>query len=208
MLLPEHFALSDEAIASSLRTGGFGHLITPGPDGLEVTSLPLMYNEDNHSLVAHLSRPNPHWKYTDQAESLVILPRTDAYVTPEYYPSKLEHQKVVPTWNYEALYVYGQLEAHDDKQWLLDQITALTKHHEAGREKEWKVTDAPEKFIDMQIRGIVGIELHISRVIGKAKMNQNRSAEDRSGVIRGLEKGTLPEQETAAAMVAAGLDNA
>jgi len=208
MILPEHFQLSDEAIAASLSTGGFGHLVTPGPETLEVTSMPLLYNAEKRVIEGHLARANPHWQYTAAGESLVILPRTDAYVTPEYYPSKYVHQKVVPTWNYEALYIYGQLVAHDDKDWLLEHVTALTAQHEAGRAKEWKVTDAPEKFIDVQLRGIVGIELQVSRVYGKAKMNQNRTPEDRSGVIRGLEKGTLPERETAAAMIAAGLDNA
>ncbi|MGK2242194.1 MAG: transcriptional regulator [Rhodococcus sp. (in: high G+C Gram-positive bacteria)] len=83
----------------------------------------------------------------------------------------------------------------------------LTARHESGRENEWKVTDAPPQFVDAQLRGIVGIELHVARVYGKAKLNQNRSPADRSGVIRGLEKGSFSEQETAAAMVAAGLDN-
>nr|AIU93867.1 hypothetical protein LRS1606.433 [Rhodococcus sp. NS1]AIU93876.1 hypothetical protein LRS1606.442 [Rhodococcus sp. NS1] len=207
MILPDHFKLSDEAVAASLHAGGFGHIVTPGPETLEVTSSPLLFNEENNSLEGHLARANPHWQYTSAGETVVIIPRTDAYVTPEYYPSKYETHKVVPTWNYEVLYVYGQLISHDDKDWLLDHVTKLTRQHETGREKEWTPDEAPEKFINLQLRGIVGIELQISRVYGKAKMNQNRSQEDRSGVIRGLEKGTLSERATAAAMIAAGLDH-
>jgi transcriptional regulator len=106
-----------------------------------------------------------------------------------------------------VLNVHGQLRAHDDRDWLLDHVTKLTDSHEGDRSTPWKVTDAPEKFIAMQLRAVVGIELSITRVVAKAKLNQNRSAEDRTGVIRGLEQGTRPEQETAAHMVAIGLDN-
>lgn len=207
MILPGQFRLSDDAVADSLHAGGFGHLVTPGPETLEVTSMPLLYNAEGNVLEGHLARTNPHWRYTGTSESLVILPGADAYVSPEFYPSKSVHGKVVPTWNYEVLYVYGQLVAHDDEQWLRAHVTALTARHESGRENEWKVTDAPSQFVDAQLRGIVGIELHVARVYGKAKLNQNRSPADRSGVIRGLEKGSFSERETAAAMVAAGLDN-
>ncbi|MEV0705632.1 FMN-binding negative transcriptional regulator [Saccharopolyspora sp. NPDC050389] len=208
MYLPKHFEVSEDDTAALLSKGGFGHLVTPAPDGsMEVTSMPLLYDADRHSLVGHMSRPNPHWQYTAEAESVVVIPVVDAYVTPEYYPSKKETEKVVPTWNYQIINVYGQLQAHDDRDWLLDHVTKLTNHHEVGRPKEWKVTDAPEKFIAMQLKGIVGVELSISRVVAKAKLNQNRTAEDRTGVIRGLEQGTRPEQETAAHMVAIGLDN-
>jgi transcriptional regulator len=201
MYLPRHFAVSPEETAAMLREGGFGHLVTPGPEGMEVTSLPLLYDEQHHALVGHVARPNPHWRYTSDAESVVIIPGVDAYVTPRYYPSKEETHRVVPTWNYEALHVFGQLIAHDDPDWLRDNVTRLTDRHEAGREAPWKVTDAPEKFIDAQLRGIVGVELSITRVVAKAKFNQNRSAEDRGGVIRGLESGSLAEQATAARMV-------
>lgn len=208
MYLPKQFEVSKDDTAALLRKGGFGHLVTPAPDGsMEVTSMPLLYDADRHSLVGHMSRPNPHWQYTAEAESVVVIPGVDAYVTPEYYVTKQETQKVVPTWNYQILNVHGQLRAHDDRDWLLDHVTKLTDHHESGRPTPWKVTDAPEKFIAMQLRGIVGIELSITRVVAKAKLNQNRTAEDRTGVIRGLEQGTRSEQETAAHMVAIGLDN-
>lgn len=206
MYLPEAFIPSDEQSREMLQRAGFGHMITARADGMEVTSLPLQYDADSHSLLGHVGRPNPHWQLTDEGESVVIFPGVDAYVTPEYYPSKYETHKVVPTWNYEALYVYGQLVAHDDKEWLLDQVTRLTQKFEADRPKEWRVDEAPERFLNLQLRGIVGIELKISRVIAKVKMNQNRSQTDRTGVIHGLAEGTSTERATSEYMVRAGLD--
>ncbi|WP_328606940.1 FMN-binding negative transcriptional regulator [Amycolatopsis sp. NBC_00345] len=212
MYLPKQFEVSDEDTAALLSKGGFGHLVTPAPDGsLEVTSLPLLYDAESHSLVGHLARPNPQWRYTGrdtaEAESVAIIPGVDAYVTPSYYPSKQETQKAVPTWNYEALCVHGRLQAHDDRDWLREHVSRLTDNHESGRSAPWQVSDAPERFITSQLKGIVGIQLSITRVVAKAKLNQNRTAADRTGVVRGLEQGTSSEQETAARMVAMGLDN-
>lgn len=208
MHLPKQFEVSAEDTAALLSKGGFGHLVTPAPDGsLEVTSMPLLYDAESHSLVGHLARPNPQWRYAGEAESVAIIPGVDAYVTPSYYPSKQETQKAVPTWNYEALYVHGRPHAHDDRDWLREHVTRLTDNHESGRPAPWQVSDAPDRFIASQLKGIVGIQLVITRVVAKAKLNQNRSAADRSGVIRGLAQGTPPEQETAAQMVALGLDN-
>jgi transcriptional regulator len=213
MYLPKQFEVSEEDTAALLSKGGFGHLVTPVPDGPpEVTSLPLLYDAESHSLVGHLARPNPQWRYTGldtaEAESVAIIPGVDAYVTPSYYPSKQETQKAVPTWNYEVLYVYGRLQAHDDRDWLREHVTRLTDNHESGRPAPWQVSDAPDRFITSQLKGIVGIQLSISRVVAKVKLNQNRTDADRTGVIRGLEQGTGSEQETAARMVAIGLDNA
>lgn len=208
MYLPRHFEVSAEDTSVLLRKGGFGHLVTPVPDGgLEVTSMPLLYDAGSHSLIGHMARSNPHWKYTAEAESVAIIPGVDAYVSPDYYPSKQQTHKVVPTWNYAVLTVFGQLHAHDDREWLLDHVTKLTDHHERDRDTPWHVTDAPERFIALQLNGIVGVQLSITRVVAKTKMNQNRTAEDRAGVIRGLERGTPAEREVAAYMLASGLDD-
>lgn len=206
MYLPKQFVVSDADTAALLGEGGFGHLVTPAPDGtVEVTSLPWLYDAASHSLVGHMARPNPHWHYTGDRESVVIIPGVDAYVTPSYYPSKQATQKVVPTWNYETLNVHGRLHAHDDPDWLMDQVTKLTDHHEQGRAAPWQVTDSPERFVSAQLRAIVGVQLSITRVVAKAKLSQNRTAEDQAGVVRGLEGGTRPEQDTAQRMVALGI---
>lgn len=128
----------------------------------------------------------------------MIFTRSDAYVSPEFYPSKRKHHRVVPTWNYETLYVYGRIEAHDDPGWMLDHVTELTDQHEGARTHPWRVSDAPSAFIDSQLRGIVGVELHISRVVGKSKMSQNKSDEDRAGVARSLALGSAHERAVAA----------
>ncbi|GAA3566477.1 FMN-binding negative transcriptional regulator [Amycolatopsis ultiminotia] len=208
MYLPRQFEVSAEDTAALLGRGGFGHLVTPDPDGgLEVTSLPLLYDAERHALVGHLARPNPQWRFTGEAESVAIIPGVDPYVTRAYYPSRQTSAKVVPTWNYTVLTVHGRLQAHDDPDWLLEHVTRLTDHHEAGREAPWRVADAPADFVRGQLQAIVGIQLEITRVVAKEKLNQNRTAQDRAGVVRGLAQGTRPEQETAARMAARGLDD-
>jgi transcriptional regulator len=116
---------------------------------------------------------------------MVILRGPDAYVTPSWYASKVEHGRVVPTWNYVTAHVYGSLVVHDDPAWVEDLVGRLTRKHEAGREREWAVTDAPPAFVAGQLRAIVGVELRITRIQAKAKLSQNRSAADVDGVVRG-----------------------
>ncbi|MFI5958036.1 FMN-binding negative transcriptional regulator [Cryptosporangium sp. NPDC051539] len=205
MYLPPSFSVPPEQTSELLREGGFAHLVTPAPDGIEVTSLPLIYDEDRHALVGHMARPNPHWKLTADVESVAVIPGPDAYVSPTFYPSKAENPRTVPTWNYEILHVFGRLIAHDDPGWLREQVVRLTDRHEGGRAAPWRVDDAPSAFVDAQLRAIVGVELAITRVVAKAKLSQNRSAADRSGVIRGLAAGTPADRELAARMTTAGL---
>ena len=186
MYVPSHFAVPPENHAHLLRRGGFAHLVTPSAAGLVSTPLPLLYDAERHALLGHVARNNTHWQDLPDAESLAILTGPDAYVSPGYYPSKREHGRVVPTWNYEVLHVHGRLVAHDDVDWLRNLVTRLTDAHEAVRDEPWHVTDAPERFIDGQLRAIVGLELTITRVEGKAKLSQNRSEADQDGVIAGL----------------------
>src|ERR1700742_1916253 len=158
MYLPKQFALSDDEADAALAQAGFANLVTHDPSGFLVTPLPLIYN--GHSLVGHVSRANPHWK-ADGHESVAIFSGPQAYISPSFYPTKTETGKVVPTWNYEILNVYGRLVIHDDPEWLLDLVTKLTDRHEAGRREPWQVTDAPADFTQSQLRGIVGMELAI-----------------------------------------------
>jgi len=113
MYIPRQFALSDEETAAALGQAGFAHLVTHDPSGLMVTPLPLLYDADRHSLIGHVSRANPHWK-ADGCESVAIFSGPHAYISPSFYATKTETGKVVPTWNYELLNVYGRLVAHDD----------------------------------------------------------------------------------------------
>jgi transcriptional regulator len=116
----------------------------------------------------------------------VIVHAEDCYITPSWYPSKTEHGRVVPTWNYRTAHVFGQLVVHDDGAWVEENVRQLTALHEAGRASPWSVDDAPRDFRAGQLRAIVGVELVISRVEAKFKMSQNRDEADIDGVVEGL----------------------
>ena len=202
MYIPRKFALTDEQTAAALAAAEFAQLVSHDPSGLLVTPLPLMYDAGAHSLIGHVSRANPHWR-ADGAESVAIFAGPHAYITPSFYETKTETGKVVPTWNYEILNVYGRLVIHDDPDWLLRLVTALTERHEAGRPEPWQVTDAPAEFTQSQLRGIVGIELAIAKVEGKAKMSQNQPEGNRAGVIAGLRSSDDVTDQVVAERVAA-----
>ncbi len=170
----------------------FGHLVTTGPDGFASTSLPFLVDRDagvSGRLRGHVARANPHWRTIDGAATLVIFPLTDSYVSPSWYPSKAEHGKVVPTWNYELVHVHGTVHVHDDPEWVRVLVADLTQRHESARSgpnPPWQVTDAPSDYIAGQLRAIVGIEVEISSIEAKRKLSQNRPEADRSGVEAAL----------------------
>jgi transcriptional regulator len=173
-----------------IRHHPLGLLISAGEDGLQASPLPFHLVSDGSSfgrLQGHLSRANPHWKALDAHDVLVVFQGGDAYVTPAWYRSKLEHGKVVPTWNYVMVQVHGAVQVIDDHEWLRSQITRLTHDHEGPRPEPWHVTDAPASFIDAQINGIVGLEIEIRRIEGKWKVSQNRPEADRRGVAEGFD---------------------
>ena len=197
MYIPRKFALSDDETAAALAQAGFAHLVTHAPTGLMVTPLPLLYDESRHSLVGHVARANPHWR-ADGGESVAVFAGPQTYISPSFYATKAETGKVVPTWNYEVLNVYGQLLVHDDPDWVLNLVTTLTNHHEKRRPDPWQVTDAPESFTRAQLRAIVGVELIVSRVEGKAKMSQNQPERNRTGVVAGLKASDEPDDQLVA----------
>jgi len=175
----------DEIRRMVAEVGG-AELITTALDGYpQATLLPIVWSGD--VVLAHMARANPHWtEISDRAPALLICAGAQAYVSPSWYASKREHGKVVPTWNYSSVHLRGTAHVHDDSAWLRAQVTALTDHHEGDRADPWQVTDAPERFLQGQLRGIVGIEVRVERIDAKAKLSQNRSAADRRGVIDGL----------------------
>jgi transcriptional regulator len=200
MYIPRKFALSDDETQAALAQAGFAHLVTHDSAGLMVTPLPLLYDGSPHSLVGHVARPNPHWRAAG-GESVAIFAGPQAYISPNFYATKAETGKVVPTWNYEVLSVYGRLVAHDDPDWVLDLVTALTNHHERNNTQPWQVTDAPETYTRAQLNAIVGVELVISRVEGKAKMSQNQPERNRTGVVAGLGESSAPNDHIVAEQV-------
>jgi transcriptional regulator len=202
MYIPRKFALTDEQTAAALAAAEFAQLVSHTSAGMLVTPLPLIYDKAGHTLVGHVSRANPHW-HADGAESVAIFSGPHAYISPTFYATKSETGKVVPTWNYEVLAVHGRLLAHDDSDWVLELVTKLTNRHEAARPQPWRVTDAPQEYTRSQLRGIVGVELVITEVEGKAKMSQNQPERNRTGVVAGLKESDAPGDQLVADRVEA-----
>ena len=174
-----------------IEQSSFGNLVTVRDTGFSATSLPILIDRERGVLRGHMARANNHWQHIDGADAVMIFQLVDGYVSPSWYPSKLEHGKVVPTWNYEVVHAHGTIRVHDDAAWVRQLVTDLTDHHEAlalgaSDRRPWAVTDAPNDYIDRQLRAIIGIEIEVSRLEGKRKLSQNRSDADRLGVVEGL----------------------
>ena len=136
----------------------------------------------------------------DPGPALAIFTGAASYISPNWFPSKREHGKVVPTWNYETVQVHGTLVVHDDPAWTLDVVRFLTETFEAPLPSPWSMDDAPAEYITSMVRAIVGIELIDLRVAAKRKLSQNRDDTDRAGVVAALAEGTTGQRATAAAM--------
>jgi transcriptional regulator len=195
MYIPPAFQEDDVAtLHAAIRGARLATFITSTAEGLIGSPLPMILDatESPHgTLYGHVARANPQWKLAPSGDAMAVFMGPDAYVTPSWYATKRETGKVVPTWNYVAVHVYGPVEFFDDADRLLDVVTRLTHLHEGALTKSaggepWAVTDAPKDFIKSQLRGIVGLRMPITRIDGKRKMSQNRSAEDRAGVVEGL----------------------
>jgi transcriptional regulator len=200
MYVPTHFAPADADVHELLANSGAADLVTGGPEGLQATMLPFLYDRDRGVLQGHFARNNDHWRHIQGVEALVIAHGPDSYVTPAWYASKAEHGRVVPTWNYAVVHVHGTVTVHDDVDWLSSLVRRLTDHHEQRRPAPWSVDDAPERFVAGQLRAIVGIEIAIRRVEAKFKLSQNRPEADIDGVIAGLR--SVGDERSAAAVEA------
>ena len=175
-----------------MRAHPFATVVTAAPAGLIATHIPLVLHADEGEygvLRGHMARANTQWsESTPQTDALVIFSGPHHYVSPSWYPTKQEDERVVPTWNYAVVHAYGALAIHPEPTWLLEHLTSLVNQQESSFERPWKVTDAPADFIERQMRAIVGIEIPIRRLEGKWKLSQNRSEVDRKGVLRGLDE--------------------
>lgn len=191
MYLPSHFEETRvEVMHDMVRLHPFGALVTMGGNGLDANHLPFMIDPDPApygTLRAHVARANPVWRDAPaDVESLVIFQGAHTYITPSWYRTKAETGKVVPTFNYSVVHAHGVLRVVDDAQWLRQFVGRLTDRFEASRDRPWGVADAPDDFIAAQLRAIVGIEIRITRLVGKWKVSQNRPPADRAGVVAGL----------------------
>jgi transcriptional regulator len=189
MYTPRYNLMDPTELEPLVRAVGSAELITVGQDGFPVaTRLPVLWHRDR--LVFHMAIANPHWRSIgDGSPALAVVTGPEGYISPSWYAAKATHGRVVPTWNYSAVHFTGHATVHRDPQWLLDAVTELTEEHESRRTAPWSVSDAPEPYVAQQLNGIVGVELVIAAVEGKAKRSQNRSDEDRTRVIDGLRQG-------------------
>ncbi|WP_061937052.1 FMN-binding negative transcriptional regulator [Collimonas pratensis] len=191
MYIPKYHEQADVgAIHALMEAYPFGAWVCPSADGLIANHIPFLLDKSRGkfgTLLGHVSRANPVWqRLLEGAQSVVMFQGPHAYITPGWYPSKSEHGKVVPTWNYTVAHAHGMPRSVHDEAWLLDLLFRLTTVHEASQRLPWNVSDAPRDFIDKLLRGIVGIEIPIDSLNGKIKVSQDEALQDRWGTVEGL----------------------
>lgn len=192
MYVPTHFAETDvPRLHALIRAHPLGTMVVPTRDGPDANHLPFVLHPQPMpfgTLHGHVARPNPVWRSAiATAEALVIFQGPERYISPSWYASKAETGgKVVPTWNYAVVHAYATLRIMDDRAWLMRHLEELVEQHEGGRAEPWRMSDAPADWLDRLVDGVVGLELVITRLIGKSKLSQNRSDADRAGVVHGL----------------------
>ncbi|CAN7446367.1 FMN-binding negative transcriptional regulator [Mesorhizobium sp. LjRoot246] len=183
MYLPPHFAENrPEVLFDLIEKNPLGILVTNGQSGLDANHLPFETNRaegENGILHCHVARANPVWQDVSTGdEVLVVFRAADAYISPNWYPSKREFKKQVPTWNYLVVHAHGRATIRDDERYVRGLVARLTRTHEATQAAPWKMTDSPKDYIDKMLKAIVGIEIEITRLTGKFKLSQNREARD------------------------------
>ncbi len=208
MYVPAHFAPGDDAeVVAFVAQAASADLVTFDGTQLVASLLPVIWDRsagEPGRLLGHLALNNPQWSTAASGvPALAIVHGPQAYISPSWYESKREHGRVVPTWNYTSVHFTGPVAFHRDPEWIRGVVTRLTDRHEDGRVDRWHVTDAPEKFIDGQLRAIVGMELTITRVEAKAKLSQNRPDADRAGVITALRAEPAPGAAEIAGLMSA-----
>jgi transcriptional regulator len=192
MYLPPHFREDNpEVLRAFLREHPLAALVTAGANGLEANHIPLLYDPEPAPfgrLRGHVARANPQWqRFQPEVEALAVFQGPQAYISPNWYPTKRETGRSVPTWNYAAVHAWGQLSVYSDPVKLRGFLDQLTAAHEASQPEPWKPSDAPPDYIDALLKAIVGIEIVITRLEGKWKVSQNQAERDRAGAAQELE---------------------
>jgi transcriptional regulator len=201
MYIPPLFRDEDRTTLHALIRGtGLSMLVSNGRDGLpEISYLPLLLDENDGahgSLLGHLARANPHWKsLAETHRATAIFNGADAYISPNWYPTKQVHHRHVPTWNYEVVHAVCRVEVFDDATRLRDVVARLTDRHEAGRADPWTIDLAPPDYIEAMLKAIVGVKLWIEELRGKRKLSQNREPVDRQGVRDALAASSDPADQ-------------
>jgi transcriptional regulator len=209
MYLPPHFIEPRlEALHRIIRENPLGTLVTHSARGLDANHIPFLLDSARGAkgtLLAHVARANPLWTdFAEGADVMVVFRGPHGYISPNWYPSKHEAHRQVPTWNYEVVHAHGRLRIVDDEKFLRGLLARLTRHHEASEPSPWKMGDAPADYIDQMLKAIVGVEVDIVRLEGKRKLSQNRDTRDFEGVVSSLhERGN---EELSAAMASTKTD--
>jgi transcriptional regulator len=202
MYLPRQFEESrSEVLQAFMREHPLAAIVVHDlASGLCADHIPLRLRRGqgpHGTLIGHVARGNPLWRKAAACqaglEALVLFQGTQHYISPGWYASKAKDGRVVPTWNYAVVHVQGRLHAIDDAAWLRAVLEELTGTHEAGQTPPWQMDDAPEDYIEKMMRAIVGIEVEILSLVGKFKLSQNKSTEDRHTMIEGLRAQGSPE---------------
>jgi transcriptional regulator len=204
MYSPEHHTESrTEVLHALIRSHPLGVWVVAGETELVANHVPFLLDSSRGefgTLVGHVAHANPIWTLRQSTvPSMIAFQGAQSYVSPSWYPSKHEHGKAVPTWNYAVVHAHGQPRFIHEEDWLAAHVSRLTDTHEAGQALPWQVTDAPADFIERMLGAIVGVEIPVTRLEGKWKTNQNRSTSDKLGVVTGL----LSRGDEAAAEMAA-----
>lgn len=214
MYVPPHFDESrPEVLFDLIEKNPLGILFSNGKSGLDANHIPfhLARGQGEHgTLACHVARNNPLWQdLSDGDEVLVVFRAADAYISPQWYPSKHEFHKQVPSWNYLVAHAHGRVTIRDDEPFVRRNVALLTKTHEASQPVPWKMGDAPRDYTDMMLKAIVGIEIGITRLVGKAKLSQNKEVRDIEGAghaLNDLGSRTIGEAMLAAARAKAGAE--
>jgi len=188
MYIPDHFSIKNLAtLHGIIQSHPLGVLVSTTPEGLDANHIPFELDPARGLLTAHVARANPVWQQCrDGADVMVIFRGNESYISPNWYPSKHETHRQVPTWNYEVVHVHGRLTVQDDERFVRGVVARLTREHESSEPKPWRMGDSAPEYIDAMLRAIVGIEVAITRMDGKAKLSQNREERDRLSAAEAL----------------------
>lgn len=188
--LPPHDAVDDPAeLAAFIAANPLATLVTHDGTTPEADLVPLLLVDgpNGQELLGHVARANPLWSPGRQAGPvLAVFGGPQHYVSPTWYPSKAEHHRTVPTWNYVAVHVWGELVVHDDEKWVRGVVARLTNAMEGGREEPWRVGMAPPDYLADMLAQIVGISIPVQRIVGKFKVSAHKSEADRLGARDGI----------------------
>lgn len=196
MYLPDHFVENrPEELHRIVRAYPLGMLVTLNQGALDADHIPFRLDTEVTdkaplgTLSAHVARANSVWQRCPTGtEVMVVFRGEQAYISPNWYPSKHETHRLVPTWNYEVVHAHGVVTVHDQERFVRRNVSLLARTHEASEPRPWKMGDSPPEYIDTMLSNIVGLEITITSLVGKVKMSQNRERRDRAGAAEVLEQ--------------------